>query len=289
VNTFYQATGATNFHDIELQIPLAVTDDPRNVQVLVEGDKIKVASRLSSSDDRAWMTHCHPRWSVEPIVTTDSLVDINNIKTRIGTTLLTMFSVEYLIKVGVSGMAFPWAVIEHFSNSTEMLVTVDNDPENEMMKWDPRSWAPTLDAAPSIGVTIFSDDQKLRIIARIGKISIRSKKPPPKVYHLHVRKSDIHDDQRTRSVDISAIGSQGEVLLQIESMRLAEVDADSKSSTGMNGLVYRIAWTPAHLAEKPLFLGNVVMISPEDRILQHYGDQLDPHFTELKKLEQLIH
>jgi 6-methylsalicylic acid synthase len=66
-------------------------------------------------------------------------------------------------------------------------------------------------------------------------------------------------------------------------MRLAEVDADSKSSTGMNSLVYRIAWTPAYLAEKPLFLGNVVMISPEDRILQHYGDQLDPHVTELKK------
>jgi acyl transferase domain-containing protein len=111
----------------------------------------------------------------------------------------------------------------------------------------------------------------------------REWKLPPKVYHLYVRKSDIHDDQRTRSVDVSAIGSRGEVLLQIESMRLAEVDADSKSSTGMNGLVYRIAWTPAHLAEKPLFLGNVVMISPEDRILQHYGDQLDPHVTELKK------
>jgi hypothetical protein len=170
-----------------------------------------------------------------------------------------------------------------------MLVMVDNDLEREMMKRDPRSWAPTLDVASSIRVTIFSDDQKLRIIARIGKISIRSKKPPPKVYHLHVRKSDIHDDQRTRSVDVSAIRSRGEVLLQIESMRLAKVDADSKFSTGMNGLVYRIAWTPAHLAEKPLFLGNVVMISPEDRILQHYGDQLDPHFTELKKLEQLIH
>jgi hypothetical protein len=104
--------------------------------VLVESDKIKVALRLSSSDDCAWMTHCHPRWSVEPIVTTHSLVDINNIKTRVGTTLLTTFLVEYLIKVGVSGM---WAVIEHFSNSTEMLVTVDNDPKSGMMKRDPRS------------------------------------------------------------------------------------------------------------------------------------------------------
>jgi 6-methylsalicylic acid synthase len=107
VNTFYQATGATTLYDMEFQIPLAVTDDPRNVQVLFQGDKIKVASRLSSSDDRSWITHYHARWSVEPIITTDSLVDINNIKTRIGTTLSTTFSVEYLMKVGVSGMAFP--------------------------------------------------------------------------------------------------------------------------------------------------------------------------------------
>jgi 6-methylsalicylic acid synthase len=260
VNTFHYATGMTNLHDMELKIPLAVTDDLRNVQVLVQGDDIKVASRLSSFSDRSWVTHCHARWNLEPIIPVIPVVDINMIKGRIGTTISNAYSVEYLMKVGVSGMAFPWAVTEHFSNSMEMLVTIDNDPTTETMTWNRLSWAPTVDAASSIGATIFSDDQKLRIISRIGRLRIYAKGPPPKLYHLHVRRSDPSDTQRSHSVDISVLDSHGEVLLHIESMILVEVEAASKARVGMNNLVHRIAWVPACLAEKSLFLGKVVMI-----------------------------
>jgi 6-methylsalicylic acid synthase len=282
VNTFHHATGATTLFDMEFQVPLVVTDDPRDVQVLAKGGDITVASCLTSSVDHSWVTHSYARWSNEPINQESSLVDIKRIKRRIGKVLPNTFSIDYLVKVGVSGMAFPWAVTEHHGNSTEMLVTVDNDPTSEIMTWDIESWAPTLDAASSVGATIFSEDQKLRIISSIGKLIIRSKRHPPKVFCLHVQKSDTSDDKQSRSVDISILGPDGDLLLQIESMRLAEVVAASRYSAGINGLVHQIAWVPARLSEKPLLLNRVVIISPDTSTLRRYGDELDQQFAEMK-------
>jgi 6-methylsalicylic acid synthase len=284
VNTFYQATGATTISDMELKIPLAVTNDSRNVQVLVQGDNVKVSSRLSSSDDRSWVTHSHARWNAEPITQDFPDLDINQTKKRIATTLSNNFSVDHLRAVGVSGIAFPWAVTEHYGNSTEMLARVDNDPGNETVVWDSQSWAPTLDAASSIGSTLFSDDPKLRIVSRIGKLIMRSKEPSPKVYYVHVAESSIRNDQQSRSADVMILDLQGAVLAKFEALTLTEVDAASRTGGGMDGLVHQLAWVPAHLSEKPLSLRKVVLLSPDDITLQQYERDLEPHAGEIVKI-----
>jgi 6-methylsalicylic acid synthase len=284
VNTFYHATGATTLFDMELRIPLAVTDDPRKVQVLVQGDTVKVASRLSSSDDRAWVTHSSARWNTEPLAQDFPRLDIDATKRRIGTKLSNTFSIGYLTKVGVSGIAFPWAVTEHFGNSNEMLATVDNDPESETMTWDPQSWAPTLDAASSVGSTLFSDDSKLRIVSRIGKLIMRSKDPAPKTFHLHVTQADTIDDTQSRSAKVSILDMQGELLAQFVSITLTEVDAASRTSAGMDGLVHQMAWVPARLSEQPLVLEQAVIISPNTTMLEQYEAELKPHVPKILKI-----
>jgi 6-methylsalicylic acid synthase len=285
VNTFYHATGAIAIFDMELKVPLAITNEPRKVQVLVQDDTVKVASRLSSSDDRAWVTHSSARWSTEPISQDVAPVDISLIKQRIGTKLSNTFSIDYLTKVGVSGIAFPWAVTEHYGNSKEMLATVDSDPENEKITWDSGSWAPTLDAASSVGATLFSDDNKLRIVSKIGKLIIRSKEPAPKIFHLHVTKADTVDDAHSRSAKVSILNPQGELLAQFESITLTEVDASARTSAGMEGLVHQLAWTPARLSEKPLSLEQAVLVCPDTTMLEQYEAELKSHIPKVRAVK----
>jgi 6-methylsalicylic acid synthase len=290
VNAFYHATGATTISDMELKIPLAVTNDPRDVQVLVHGDSVKVGSRLSTSDDRSWVNHSYARWSADLITEDDSILDISVIRSRIGTVLPNTFSIDHLRTVGVSGIAFPWSVTEHYGNSEEMLARVDNDSENDTTEWDPHSWAPTLDAASSVGSTLFSDDPKLRIVSRIGRLTIQSKKPPAKVYYLHVTKSKVQESQHSRSADVSVVDSQEVALARLESLTLTEVDATTRTKMGMDTLVHQLAWTPARLSEKPLYFKKIVLLSPDDTILQQYGQDLRPHIgaiVEARTTEEL--
>lgn len=74
-------------------------------------------------------------------------------------------------------MGFPWAVTEHFGNLKEMIARVDVAPDvksESPLPWDAHSWAPMLDAATSVGSTIFFDDPKLQMPAQIDRVMIYS-------------------------------------------------------------------------------------------------------------------
>lgn len=284
INTFLNATGAKFLADMELRIPLAVTEAPRAVQVVVQGDIVRVASRLSDSDDLSWVVHSTASWEMEHPSTVESTVNIKAIIDRIGTSLPKSFSVDYLVKVGVSGMAFPWVVTQHYGNSEEMLVTVDNSPEHDTMPWDSRSWAPTLDAATSIGSTMFSDDPKLRIISHIKRLTLWSGDPPPKKYHVYVTEADVKPDSQARSADISILNFNGELLAKFEAIRMTELDAASRSNAGIDGLVHQIAWVPAPLSERAMLLDQTVIISEDNELLEQYGKELQGKVSHVYKM-----
>ncbi|KAH8201684.1 hypothetical protein TruAng_004122 [Truncatella angustata] len=284
VNTFLQATGGSVLSDMSLRVPLAVTEELRNVQIVVDGDNVKVASRLSSADDHSWVTHSAARWSLEPSSQSAPAFDIDGAKKRIGTVLPSTFSIDYLTKVGVSGIAFPWAVTEHYGNSKEMIAKVDNDPDNKDITWDVHSWAPTLDSAASVGSTLFHDDEKLRIVSKIDRTIIHSSEPPPKVYYLYVTESDATDDAQSRSADVSVLNVLGELLAQFKGITLTEVDGGSGVHSGVDSLAHQMAWVPARLSEKPLPLKRAVLISQDTKILDQYGEDLQKHVSKVIKL-----
>ncbi|KAI9719366.1 MAG: Type I Iterative PKS [Chrysothrix sp. TS-e1954] len=286
VNTFHHATGGTMLSSMALKVPLAITEDSRNVQVIVQGDKVKVVSRLSSSDDSSWVTHSTAFWSAKQAIQDASDFSVSAIQKRIGRTLPNTFAVDYLAKVGVTGIAFPWAVTEHFANPDEMMVKVDNDPDSKEITWHNQSWAPTLDAASSVGSSMFADDPKMRIVSQIDRVHLVSDKPPPKMYYLYVTETDAAaDDKQSRSADVSVLDVDGKLLAKLESIRLTEMESDAAASGTIDSLVHHMAWVPARLSEKPLSLKEVVVVSHDRKTLEQYGVELQRHVPRITVLE----
>lgn len=276
VNTFHHATKASTLFNITLRTPVAISA-PRDVQVVVAGETLKITSRLkqgSDSEDHSWVTHTTGRWSNEEIRDEDVIqVDIEAVKNRINKTLPSNFSVDYLDKVGVSAMGFAWAITEHHGNLKEMIARVDVAPDinlSDELPWDASSWAPILDAATSVGSTIFFDNPKLRMPAQIEKVSFFTKygAPPPKTGYLYVEEAS---QRGAPAVHVSVCNDDGRVIAKFQSMRFSEIEGTPGASGGVESLVHTLAWVPAPFANKPTLWENVVVVSDDDAILARSG------------------
>ncbi|KAF7537132.1 hypothetical protein G7054_g3944 [Neopestalotiopsis clavispora] len=269
VNTFYHATKAATLSNIVLRVPVAISA-PRDVQVVVVDDNIKIISHLqqdSESQGHSWVTHTTGRWTTlsEKEGGNHSLqIDIEATKKRISKTLPNNFSIEYLDKVGVSAMGFPWAVTEHYGNLKEMLARVDVAPDTKSgddLPWDPSSWASILDAATSVGSTIFFDNPKLRMPAQIEKVHFfETDKPPPKTGYLYVEEAS---ERGAPAVHVSVCDDNGRVLAKFQSMRFSEIEGTPGASGSVESLVHQLAWVPAPYTAKPISWDNVVLVSED--------------------------
>lgn len=282
VNTFHHATKAATLANITLRVPVAISA-PRDVQVIVADDTVKISSHLqqnAESEDHSWVTHTTGRWNT--VIKEDELsqhalqIDIEEAKERIHTVLPSGFSIEYLDKVGVSAMGFPWAITEHHGNLKEMLARVDvapNNPEGEQLPWDPSSWAAILDAATSVGSTIFMDDPALRMPAQIDKVYffIEYGSPPPKTGWLYVENAS---ERGAPAVHVSVCTEQGQVIAKFESMRFSEIQGTPGASGSVESLVHTLAWVPAPLSSKPAGWESAVFVSDDATILAQVGKQL---------------
>ena len=286
VNTFYQATGATTLSNITLRVPVAV-NAPRDVQVVVDDDKLKILSRLQkqhdggndikSEDDQAWATHTTGRWSPITEKTSHALqINIEATKVRIKDKLPPKFSMDYLDKVGVSAMGFPWAVTEHYGNLKEMLARVDVAPDlpaGATLPWDANSWSPILDAATSVGSTIFFDNPKLRMPAQIEKVHffVEHGMPPPKTGYLYVEEAS---ENKNPAVHVSVCDDDGRVVAKFQSMRFSEIEGTPGVGGSVESLVHKLAWVPAPLANSAAPWESAVLVADDEATLARYRAQL---------------
>ncbi|KAJ3970263.1 acyl transferase domain-containing protein [Lentinula raphanica] len=286
INTFHYATGGTELSNISLRVPVSMSSETRNVQIIVQGDTISVASSaIGDADKQTWVSHSSAKWSnIHRFPPKDEVFDVEAIKKRIGTRLPNSFSVDYLTKIGVAGIAFPWQVIEHYGNEKEMIAKVDMDPAVEKLPWDERSWAPILDAATSIGSTIYFNDPKLRIVSQIDTVSLYATGAIPKIGYLFVEEAA---DAKGPASHVSVLDEQGVLLAKFTSMRFSEVEGASGSGGGLDSLVHHISWIPPKFSEKPRPLDQVVLISSNSELLDTYAQQLEPQTKELFKLSSV--
>ncbi|KAI0438208.1 6-methylsalicylic acid synthase [Xylaria telfairii] len=265
INTFHHATRATVFSNIKLRVPVSMGPDTRNVQIIIDGNSIRVASSpqdIGDSSEQTWLSHSSAQWNQGKTFdgSSQEKIDIGLIQKRIGTILPNSFATDYLAKIGVEGIAFPWQVVEHYGNSKEMMVKVDMDPSVQVLPWDEHSWAPLLDAATSVGSAIFFHDIKLKIVSGIDRVNIYSCKPPPKIGYLFIEDSS---DAKTPAADVTVLDSQGLLLAKFTSMRFSEVEGARGVSGGVDSLVHRIAWVPPKFSETVRELGDVVLVSSD--------------------------
>lgn len=280
INTFIKATGASALSDIVLRTPVAI-NAPRSVQVISGPGEVKLVSRLIQDNDddagsSSWVTHTTSKWSVVPDSNLDSQqIDIEATISRIGTKLASNFSIDYLDKVGVSAMGFPWSVTQHHGNLKEMIARVDVAPDVAIdgeLPWDPSSWAPILDAATSVGSTIFFDEPRLRMPAHIERVDIFTSQDPPRFAWLYVQNAT--DTQLASHV--SVLDDEGRILAKFTSMRFSEIEGTPGVSGSLESLVHRIAWPPARLAEEPIDINHVVLVCDDQAMADQYRKTI-PH------------
>ncbi|KZM20173.1 phosphopantetheine binding [Ascochyta rabiei] len=277
-NTFQRATGATILNNLELRVPTPMAADKRELQIVVEGDEVRLASRLkeeitgTTHVDHAWVQHSAARFTDTDMSSHQQTLSISAIRMRIGTQLPNSFAWDYLQSIGVSGIAFPWAVLEHFGNDKEMLVKMDMDPSSQTLTWDAQSWAPFLDAATSVGSSIFFKSVRMRIVSGIDQIFFLSTDIPPKVGYLFIEESSEGENLKA---NISVLSEDGLLLTKIKGMRFSDVEAVSDKSKGVDSLVHRLTWVPPKFSETPLVMNNVVVVSAESPILDNYVNTLE--------------
>lgn len=285
-NTFHHATGATVLDEVKLRVPVSMSSETREVQVIVEGQHITVASRLeqNSGDVSAdqpelpWIEHSTASWSKPEDLPTEPTYDIAGIKKRIGTVLGNGFAWEYLQKIGVSGIAFPWQVVEHYGNEKEMMVRVDMDPDSDSMQWDPYSWGPLLDAATSVGSTIFFNEARMRIVSQIDRVLILSSGPRPKIAYLYIEEAS---DSISPAAHVTVLTEQGEMIAKFQALRFSDVEGATGISGSVESLVHQLAWVPPKLSEKPIPLSRVVLVCEDPAILEQYAGQIQGKYGEV--------
>lgn len=292
VNTFHHATKANTLSNITLRVPVAI-NAPREIQVVVADDTVKITSRLQQSsepENHSWVTHTTGRWSASKNSSNTgedpTQIDIEAAKKRINTVLEPSFSVDYLKKVGVSAMGFPWVVTEHYGNLKEMVARVDvapyHNPTDGDLPWDTSSWAPILDAATSVGSTIFFDDPKLRMPAQIEEVHFFTEygAHPPKTGYLYVQEES---GRSGPAVNVCVCDEDGRILAKFQSMRFSEIEGTPGASSSVESLVHTLAWMPAPFASKAASWATMVLVSDDHTILARYGEQLET-WVQAKKI-----
>lgn len=78
-------------------------------------------------------------------------------------------------------------------------------------------------------------------------------------------------------VNVQVLGMQGEVLVQVVSMRFAEIEGTPGTNRNTDSLVHHLAWTPAVYVEHPIQLDRIVLIGEhqEDFSSQISSSKLD--------------
>ena len=280
-NTFVQASKYAALSNVLLRVPVAVSA-PREVQIIMESSRIRLVSRLIQDGESneteagdAWLTHTTAEIKHQNTLETND-INIREVAARLNHKLKSTFVTDYLASVGVPAMGFPWVVDEHFSTKQEMLVKVNVCPSTQSsspLPWDGDSWAPVLDAATSIGSTIFSDPPRLRMPSAVDSFEILPGASPPRQGYIHVVASS---REARLAADITIHDENGKALAVFEQMQFAEIEGTPGANSSVESLVHQLAWIPATLAEKPRSFNHLVIISAHrDCLGRKYEEQLD--------------
>ncbi|KAL8794650.1 MAG: hypothetical protein Q9195_002846 [Heterodermia aff. obscurata] len=275
LNTFLFAVPGQSLRSVSLRVPVVV-DPPREVQVILQDNSLRIASRLinhqddSTVDTASWLVNTTTQVASEGVSDASATsFQISSIKKRLlHQRLDDSFSIKYLADVGVSDMGFPWKVIEHYGNENEMFVTVLPDPAKILSS---KSWASILDAATSISSTMFYKDPLLRMPTAIKKVYVLDQYPVPDTCYIYVERASA-----THTANVYILSETGLVLGTLYELRFAGIEGDLNAKSMDGGLVHRLAWPPAQLAEEPLDFEHLLFISnSENPLLKNYTIRMD--------------
>jgi 6-methylsalicylic acid synthase len=272
-NTLHHAAGAQHISDLELRVPISITAEKRELQVVLQAGVARISSRVQASKEgpsdsmrrHAWTEHCTAKVASSDAAAYQHRYSITAIQKRMATRLPSSFAKEHLNSMGVSGMAFSWSVLEHRGDEKEMLVQVDVQGGTD-------SWAPLIDAATSISSCILSKSTTMRIVSGIKEVIFVSKDALPKIGYLFIERKPGEKPQR---VDVDILDGNGTRLCRLKGMQFTDIEAVSHAGPCIDSLLYHLAWVRPALRETPLSTENAILISADGSDLTSYIQDLE--------------
>ncbi|MFE9581410.1 beta-ketoacyl synthase N-terminal-like domain-containing protein [Nocardia sp. NPDC006044] len=250
---------ACGLRDIVFRTPLAA-HPPRVVQVVLEQDKVRLASRIKRDEDSVghddeWLTHTTATVVRAPVVGTTRLEDPDVIRARCPVSW-TWSKVDGIFRaMGVDGYTFPWVVEELVRGDEEQLatVTVDHTP-----KLHPSSWTAVIDAAlTASGVLVMAEDSSvLRTSSHLESLAFRGD-PPGRIF-VHTTR----DPRTPDTINMVVADESGEVVCEAQGLRYVKVQDIGSGAVGPRQLVHEMAWEPvevradARVPQQALLIGR---------------------------------
>jgi 6-methylsalicylic acid synthase len=256
LNSFIRAaTGegevACGLRDIVFRTPLAA-HPPRVVQVVLEQDQVRLASRIKrdgdggAGQDDEWLTHTTATVVREPEVGDIPMEHPDVIRARCPVSW-TWSKVDGIFRaMGVDGYTFPWVVEELVRGEDEQLatVTVDHTP-----KLHPSSWTAVIDAAlTASGVLVMSEDSTvLRTSSHLESLAFRGD-PPGRILVYTTR-----DPRTPDTINMVVADESGTVVCEARGLRYVKVQDIGSGAVGPRQLVHELAWEPVEVpADAPV-------------------------------------
>jgi 6-methylsalicylic acid synthase len=273
INSFVAAAtlpGGTSagLTDIVLRTPLAATP-PRVVQVVLDGDRARLASRVRREDsdgesgqEQEWITHATASVVAEPVVGSRPMEPAAAIRARCPDQW-TWARVDGIFRnMGVEGYTFPWVVEELRRNDVEQLaiVTIDHQP-----KLHPSSWTAVIDGALTVsGVLVTKENSSvLRTSSHLASIAFRG--DPPARIVVHTTRSAAAPDT---TIDVLVADESGTVICEATGLRFTQVQDRPGGVAAPRQLVHELTWAPAELpaGETPPALTGPVLLLGDDAV-----------------------
>jgi len=276
-NTFYHATGAHHITDLHLRVPIYITAEGRELQVVSQGGDVRISSRVQASKGatgdggrkHTWVQHCTAKVAPSGAAPNQHQYRIAAVRQRMPNALPNSFAEEHLSSVGVSGMAFPWCVREHLGGYEEMLVQVDMQRGTNTLPGRSPSWAPLIDAATSISSCILSNSTAMCIVSGIDQVVFSPESTPPETGYLLIERRSAEKPQR---VNVDILDDNGTRLCKLEGMQFTDTE---RVRPCIDSLLYRLVWVRPALRESALCIHNVILISADTLHSTNYIQDLE--------------
>lgn len=233
LNTFLTAGGG-DLADVRLRTPVA-PGRARSVQVVLQDRALALASRIedtgtgTDAEGGGWLTHCTAVAS--DAETPLPAIDIAGVRSRCSTTRAAGHIVDTLADLGVAAMGFPWEITELLCGDDEMLAVVRAEPDGAA----PATWAGLLDAATSAASTVFDSPLRLRMPARIDRVSLRG--APVPLALMHIRRGT-----GSTIADVTIADADGTVVGAIDGMFFDQLENPGGNDVGR--MMQQLQWHP---------------------------------------------
>jgi len=253
LSSFFEAAAPDSpppaLHGIAMRSPL-MTAEHRHIQVVWDGDCVRLASRAENADLRlGWVTHAEATVAAPP----GELSGPPEPSTPLEKVPVTLVH-DRLSAVGVPSTGFEWTVTELLRGRGALRGTVTFRPD------DLPTWAPLLDAVMTLAPVAYPGAPVLRMVVEADEITVQGEPPKSAVIDIAVRAD------RPDAVDVTVAGPDDTMLARITGLRYAVIGAEHAGVSNQRALVHELVWRPLERADGSGSDRPLIVVSPRDEL-----------------------